>query len=182
MENESNSQEVDKEALWYVDNYILLRDYYERTVSRIAARCVRMGNIAMEEYPFYSYVLDVLEEISDTGDFIVQHTELYPYVEKKIKGGINALKKNLDEYKDELQGNASPDMIKEDALEVEKMKKALGLLDKSEDPTVGAGMNIEELVEKLVNQDEDAKKALEEKNKQLEDDQPLEGILPNDEK
>lgn len=41
-----------KESLWYLDNYILLKDYYDRTISRIAARCVRMGNIAMEEYPF----------------------------------------------------------------------------------------------------------------------------------
>ena len=66
-----------KESLWYLDNYILLKDYYDRTISRIAARCVRMGNIAMEEYPFYGYILDVLEEISDTGDYILQHKELY---------------------------------------------------------------------------------------------------------
>mgnify|MGYP001535374820 CR=1 FL=1 len=35
--------------LWYVDNYILLKDYYDRTISRIAARCVRKGNIAIED-------------------------------------------------------------------------------------------------------------------------------------
>ena len=39
--------------LWYVDNYILLKDYYDRTISRIAARCVRKGNIAIEDYPFF---------------------------------------------------------------------------------------------------------------------------------
>lgn len=38
--------------LWYVDNYILLKDYYDRTISRIAARCVRKGNIAIEDYLF----------------------------------------------------------------------------------------------------------------------------------
>ena len=39
---------VTKESLWYIDNYVLIRDYYDRTVSRIAARCIRMGNIAVE--------------------------------------------------------------------------------------------------------------------------------------
>lgn len=43
---------VTKESLWYIDNYVLIRDYYDRTVSRIAARCIRMGNIAVEDYPF----------------------------------------------------------------------------------------------------------------------------------
>ena len=56
--------------LWYVDNYILLKDYYDRTISRIAARCVRKGNIAIEDYPFFGYILDVLEEISETGEYI----------------------------------------------------------------------------------------------------------------
>lgn len=31
--------------------------------------------------------------ISDTGDYILQHKELYPYVEKKIAGGLNELKR-----------------------------------------------------------------------------------------
>ena len=67
---------------WYVDNYVLLKSYYDMTISRIAARCVRKGNIAMEEYPHYAYILYVLEEISETGEYIVAHPDLYPYVEK----------------------------------------------------------------------------------------------------
>ena len=42
------------------------------------------------------------------------------------------------------------DRIKEDAREVEKMKQALGDVDKSADPTVGAGMGMEQLMEKLM--------------------------------
>ena len=49
---------ITKEDLWYIDNYIVLRDYYDRTISRIAARCIRKGNIALEEYPFYPYILE----------------------------------------------------------------------------------------------------------------------------
>ena len=61
----------------------------------------------------------MLEEISETGDYIVAHQELYPYVEKKIAGGIGALKKNLNEFKTELKNNASPEMIKQDKDELD---------------------------------------------------------------
>ena len=109
----------------------------------------------MEEYPFYGYILDVLEEISDTGDYILQHKELYPYVEKKIAGGLPALKKTLAEYQEELRANSSPEMIKEDAAEVEKMKEALGAISPAaDDPTAGAGMSMDQLMEKLMAQDQ----------------------------
>ena len=143
---------VSKKTLWYLDNYILLRDYYDRTISRIAARCVRKGNIAIEEYPHYGYILDVLEEISETGNFILKHRELYPYVERKIKGGIMALRRNLQEYELELQKNSSPDMIKEDTSEIAKMKAALGPVTVKDDPTAGAGMNMDDLMNKLMKQ------------------------------
>ena len=77
MDNQNNSlPPVSNDILWYLNNYILLKDYLDRTISRIAARCVRKGNIAIEEYPFYAYILDVLEEITEDGDFILAHPEL----------------------------------------------------------------------------------------------------------
>lgn len=146
-----NTMQVDKETLWYLDNYILLKDYLDRTISRIAARCIRKGNIAMEEYPFYGYILDVLEEISDTGEFILNHKELYPLVEKKIQGGMAAFKKNLGEYRQELKNNSSPDMIKQDInQDLAKMKEALGAVSKDDDPTAGAGMSMDAVIEKLM--------------------------------
>ncbi len=141
---------VSKDLLWYVDNYVVLIDYYDRTISRIAARCVRSGNIALEEYKFYPYVLDVLEEICETGNFIIEHKELYPYVEKRIAGGMEALRKNLALYQEELTNNQSPDMLKADPNETKKLHEVMSNFDKSVDPTVGAGMNIDELMEKLM--------------------------------
>lgn len=154
MEQQENIKKVTKEDLWYIDNYILLRDYYDRTISRIAARCIRMGNIALEEYPFFAYILDVLEEICETGDYILQRPQLYPYVEKKIAGGIEALENNLALYKQELDNNSSPEMLKQDPDEINKIKEAFGEIDKSVDPTVGAGMNIDELMDKLLKENE----------------------------
>lgn len=145
-----DSKVVTKEDLWYIDNYIVLRDYYDRTISRIAARCIRMGNIALEEYPFYPYILDVLEEICETGEYILSKPELAPYVEKKIAGGVQALENNLALYQQELENNSSPEMVKQDPDEIAKMKQALGNIDKSVDPTVGAGMNIDDLMDKLL--------------------------------
>ena len=161
---EQNSATVSKESLWYVDNYIVLIDYYDRTISRIAARCVRMGNIAMEEYKFYPYILDVLEEICDTGNYIIEHTELHPYVAKRISGGIEALKRNLSIYQQELTNNQSPEMLKPDPNETAKINEVMRNFDNSVDPTVGAGMNIDELMNKLMaeqnaeNEKENAKK------------------------
>lgn len=164
MEQNQNIPEVTKETLWYLNNYILLKDYYDRTISRIAARCVRMGNIAMEEYPFYAYTLDVLEEISDVGEYILAHRELYPYIEKKIPGGMEAFRQNLHEYQTELKNNSSPDMIKEDEADLQKMKAMLAPT-KAEDPTVGAGMNMEELMSKLMSTNEDGAKPTNKGNK-----------------
>ena len=147
---EENKTMVAKEMLWYVDNYIVLIDYYDRTISRIAARCVRQGNIALEEYKFYPYVLDVLEEICDTGNYIMEHKELYPYVEKRIAGGIEALRKNLAIYQEELTNNQSPEMLRTDPNESKKLAEAMSNFDKAVDPTVGAGMNIDDLMNKLM--------------------------------
>lgn len=60
---------------------------------------------------------------------------------------MESFKKTLAEYQLELKNNSSPDMIKEDAHEVEKMKEVLGEIDKTVDPTVGAGMNMDQLME-----------------------------------
>ena len=150
MAEQENSVTVSKETMWYVDNYIVLVDYYDRTISRIAAHCVRMGNIALEEYKFYPYVLDVLEEICDTGNFIIEHTEVYPYVAKRIAGGIEALKKNLAVYQQELVNNQSPEMLRPDPNEAKKMNEVMQNFDKSVDPTAGAGMNIDDLMNKLM--------------------------------
>lgn len=150
MNAQAQSNVVTKEDLWYIDNYLVLRDYYDRTISRIAARCIRMGNIALEEYPFYSYILDVLEEICETGEYILSKQALYPYVEKKIAGGIQALENNLALYQQELEQNSSPEMVKQDPDEIAKMKEALGDIDKASDPTAGAGMNIDDLMDKLL--------------------------------
>lgn len=147
---DENSMVLTKESLWYVDNYIVLIDYYDRTISRIAARCIRTGNIALEEYKFYPYVLDVLEEICETGNYILEHTELYPYIEKKIAGGVEALKRNLAIYQEELTNNQSPDMLRPDPNESQKMNDVMSNFDKSVDPTSGAGMNIDELMNKLM--------------------------------
>ena len=147
---EENVATITKEDLWYIDNYIVLKDYYDRTISRIAARCIRMGNIAIEEHPFYPYILDVLEEICETGNYIISKPEMYPYVARKIAGGIDALQNNLSIYQQELQNNSSPDMIKQDPSEIGKMKEALGEIDKGFDPTAGAGMNIDDLMNKLL--------------------------------
>ena len=148
---ENDEIEITKESLWYIDNYVLIRDYYDRTVSRIAARCIRQGNIAVEDYPFYPYIIDVLEELCETGDYILEHKELHPYVEKKIKGGVGALEQNLSLYKQELERNSSVEMNVEKDSDLSAAKDAFGgFTDQSDDPTKGAGQSIDDVVAKLM--------------------------------
>ena len=148
---ENNEVKVTKESLWYIDNYVLIRDYYDRTVSRIAARCIRKGNIAVEDYPFYPYIIDVLDELCETGDYIISHVELHPYVEKKIKGGVLALKDNLSLYKQELERNSTVEMnVKKDS-DLSAVKDAFsGFTDQANAPTNGAGQSIDDVVAKLM--------------------------------
>ena len=121
MADEQNT--VTEDDLWLIDNYIVLIDYYDRTISRISARCLRQGNIALEEYKFYPYVLDVLEEICDTGEAIMNNKALYPYVERRIAGGVEALQNNLAIFQSELTNNQSPDMLKTDPNETQKLNE-----------------------------------------------------------
>lgn len=152
---ENDDIEVTKESLWYIDNYVLIRDYYDRTVSRIAARCIRKGNIAVEDYPFYPYIVDVLEELCETGDYIIEHKELHPYVEKKIKGGIEALKQNLSLYKEECERNSSVEMNIDKNADLSAAKDAFsGFTDQADDPTKGAGQSIDDVVAKLMAEQE----------------------------
>jgi len=153
--SETDEISVTKESLWYIDNYILIRDYYDRTVSRIAARCIRKGNIAVEDYPFFPYIVDVLEELCETGDYIIDHKELHPYVEKKIKGGVQALKENLSLYKEELERNSTVEMNATKDADLSAAKDAFGgFTDQAEDPTKGAGQSIDDVVAKLMAEQE----------------------------
>jgi hypothetical protein len=159
---ETSDIAVTKESLWYIDNYVLIRDYYDRTVSRIAARCIRKGNIAVEDYPFYPYIIDVLDELCEIGDYIIEHKELHPYVEKKIKGGVEALKGNLSLYKQELINNSSAEMnVKKDS-DLSAVKDAFsGFTNQANSPLGNAGQSIDDVVAKLmaeqekINQEED---------------------------
>lgn len=148
---EASNITVTKESLWYIDNYVLIRDYYDRTVSRIAARCIRKGNIAVEDYPFYSYIIDVLDELCEIGDYIIEHKELHPYVEKKIKGGVKALADNLSLYKQELTNNASAEMnVKKDS-DLSAVKDAFsGFTNQANNPLGDAGQSIDDVVAKLM--------------------------------
>jgi len=160
---ENDDISVTKESLWYIDNYVLIRDYYDRTVSRIAARCIRKGNIAVEDYPFYPYIIDVLEELCETGNYIIEHKELHPYVEKKIKGGIQALEKNLSLYKEECEKNSSVEMnLKKDS-DLTAAKEAFGgFTDQSDNSILGGGQSVDDVVAKLMAEQEQLIKKKEE--------------------
>ena len=112
---------------------------------------IRKGNIAVEDYPFYPYIIDVLDELCEIGDYIIEHKELHPYVEKKIKGGVEALKGNLSLYKQELINNSSAEMnVKKDS-DLSAVKDAFsGFTNQANNPLGDAGQSIDDVVAKLM--------------------------------
>lgn len=97
-----------------------------------------------------------MEELCETGDYIIEHKELHPFVEKKIKGGIASLKNNLSLYKQELERNASVEMTAKKDEDLSAAKDAFsGFTDQADDnPTAGAGQSIDEVVAKLIAEQE----------------------------
>ncbi|MFI3241889.1 MAG: hypothetical protein R3Y43_04910 [Alphaproteobacteria bacterium] len=159
IKSQTSGQAVSDEDMWRLKNYSLLKDYLDRTISRIAARCVRSGNIAIEEYKFYGYVLDVLDELCETGDYLLERSYLATLIDEQISGGVLELKRRIPEFRQELQANSSPDMVKSDDAEVDAAKAILGL--DGFDPTEGAGMSMDDVISKLA----------EEHNKAIDDEE-----------
>lgn len=120
------------EQLWNFDHFMRLKTYYDQTISRTSARCVHLGGLELSQYPYFGYILDLLDEILTFGMEIITP----PYakiVRERYKGGEAALKKILLEFKNEFESNAPPEMLDEDEESLEDVKNRLGALaDKNE--------------------------------------------------
>ena len=119
------------EQLWNFDHFMRLKTYYDQTISRTSARCVHLGGLELSQYPYFGYILDLLDEILTFGMEIITP----PYakiVQERYKGGDAALRKVLMEYKAEFDSNAPPEML-EDEESIDDIKERLGsLADKNE--------------------------------------------------
>jgi len=124
--------DISKEVLWDFNAFLILNDYYDQTISRIGARCVRMGGLALNEYPYYGYVLDLLDEIITIGSNIESEEKLVPLFEKYFKGGYIEFKKVLKNYRKEFEEDAPPEMMADNSsTELDRMIKELGDIDTS---------------------------------------------------
>ncbi|MBR1777759.1 MAG: hypothetical protein IJ752_04150 [Alphaproteobacteria bacterium] len=127
----ANTYGLTVEQLWNFDHFMRLKTYYDQTISRTSARCVHLGGLELSQYPYFGYILDLLDEILTFGMEIITP----PYaqiVRERYKGGEAALKKVLMEYKAEFDSNAPPEML-EDEETMDDIKNRLGsLADKNE--------------------------------------------------
>jgi len=114
------------DQLWNFDHFMRLKTYYDQTISRTSARCVHLGGLELSQYPYFGYILDLLDEILTFGMEILTP----PYaqiVRERYKGGEAALKKVLMEYKAEFDNNAPPEMLNEEE-SIDDIKNRLGTL------------------------------------------------------
>ena len=119
------------DQLWNFEHFMRLKSYYDQTISRTSARCVHLGGLELSQYPYFGYILDLLDEILTFGFEIVTP----PYariIQERYKGGDAALKKLLMEFKAEFDSNAPPEMLEEEET-MDEVRERLGTLaDKNE--------------------------------------------------
>lgn len=129
----SNPYGLTIEQLWNFDHFMRLKSYYDQTISRTSARCVHLGGLELSQYPYYGYILDLLDEILTYGMEILTP----PYtaiVRDRYKGGDAALRKVLLEFKKEFEDNAPPEMLSEEEESLEEIKNRLGSLASKSEP------------------------------------------------
>lgn len=115
------------EQLWNFEHFMRLKTYYDQTISRTSARCVHLGGLELSQYPYFGYILDLLDEILTFGMEIITP----PYaqiVRERYKGGEPALKRILMEYKAEFDSNAPPEMLEDEGESIDDIKDRLGSL------------------------------------------------------
>lgn len=115
------------EQLWNFDHFMRLKTYYDATISRTSARCVHLGGLEISQYPYYGYILDLLDEILTFGMEILTP----PYsaiIRDRYKGGLPALKKLLSEFQKEFEANAPPEMMGDNGESLDEIKNRLGNL------------------------------------------------------
>lgn len=121
--------------LWNFDHFVRLKTYYDQTISRTSARCVHLGGLELTQYPYYGYILDLLDEILTFGMEILTP----PYkkiVADRFKGGEMELRKVLSQFQREFETNAPPEMLSEEESSMDEIKGRLGILaDANEEET-----------------------------------------------
>lgn len=129
----SNPYGLTIDQLWNFDHFMRLKTYYDQTISRTSARCVHLGGLELSQYPYFGYILDLLDEILTFGMEILTP----PYaaiVHDRFKGGDPALRKLLAEFKKEFEENAPPEMLSEEEESLDEVKDRLGSLADNSEP------------------------------------------------
>lgn len=129
----SNPYGLTIDQLWNFDHFMRLKTYYDQTISRTSARCVHLGGLELTQYPYFGYILDLLDEILTFGMEILTP----PYaaiVRDRYKGGDAALRKLLAEFKKEFEDNAPPEMLSEEEESLDEVKNRLGSLADNSEP------------------------------------------------
>ena len=76
-------------------------------------------------------------------------------LKKRLRAALLHWKKNLSLYKQELERNSSVDMAAKKEADLSAAKDAFGgFTDQSDDPTKGAGQSIDDVVAKLMAEQE----------------------------
>ena len=121
----ANSYNLTTEQLWNFDHFVRLKDYYDQTISRTSARCVHLGGLELTQYPYFGYILDLLDEILTFGGELLGDAVYAGIIRDRYKGGEPAMRKHLAQFKKDFEDNAPPEMLDDDD-SMDDIKNRLG--------------------------------------------------------
>lgn len=150
--------DVDRDLLWQFNYFLELCSYYDRTMARVAARCVRK-QIKMEQYEYIKYAFDVLGEMVELGQKIAKNPESRKICDRVIDGGVDAFNKMIKYYAEELSNvSGEEEVLEADMLNVDGRQafvESLGFVDRvSEDGVADASAEEKKAIKDMAKEDE----------------------------
>lgn len=114
---------------WAFNDFLDLVEHMERTQSRIAARCIRLGGIAMEAYPHYGYLVDVYAEILETGEALLNTAGIDALAADHLQGGRAGMEALLKDCRLYYEDSTETEGERERLADVEAFRRQVAVDD-----------------------------------------------------
>ncbi len=124
--------QIPKTKNWEMANFMRQKNLYEEATNWISARCVRLGNMDKTEYPYYGFVVDLMNELKENIQNLLENQLLEEVIDAEVPGGREGMQNLLKALEKELED--LPENLKpvEEKNEVDP-RQVLGEMDTSQE-------------------------------------------------
>ncbi len=130
-EDDPNLQ-IPKTKNWEIANFMRQKNLYEEATNWISAHCVRLNNMDKTEYPYYGFVVDLMNELKENIQNLLENQLLEEVIDTEVPGGREGMENLLEALEKELED--LPENLKpaQEQNEVDP-RKILGEMDTSQE-------------------------------------------------